>query len=45
MFDQFTDEQVSTCHEATEFDHECIVCTTLGEETEHPDEAVPGTDF
>lgn len=42
MFDEFTADEISRCHEATEFDHECRVCTTVDE---RPDEAIPGTDF
>lgn len=42
---EFTDEQIRLCHEATEFDHECIVCITLGQQDARPDEAIPGTDF
>jgi hypothetical protein len=42
MPDQFTDEQIRLCHDATEFDHECVVCAA---EDEWPDEAVPGTDY
>jgi hypothetical protein len=45
MFEQFTGEQIRLCHEATEFDHECVVCRTLGTDDERPDEAIPGTDF
>lgn len=45
VIDQFTDEQINLCHKATEFDHECVVCRTLGQETERPDEAIPGTDY
>lgn len=45
MFDQFTADEISRCHEDTEFDHECVVCRTVGQETERPDEAIPGTDY
>jgi rubrerythrin len=38
----FTAEEIRLCHEATEFDHQCRVCTA---EEERPDEAIPGTDF
>jgi hypothetical protein len=42
---EFTAEEIRVCHEALEFDHECIVCTTLGQDTQRPDEAIPGTDY
>jgi hypothetical protein len=42
---QFTAEQIRRCHEATEFDHECVVCVTLGQDDEQLGEAVPGTDY
>ncbi len=42
MNDEFTADEISRCHEATEFDHQCRVCTT---EEDGPDEAIPGTDF
>lgn len=42
MADEFTAEEIRLCHEATEFDHECRVCTTVDG---RPDEAIPGTDF
>jgi rubrerythrin len=38
----FTAEETRLCHEATEFDHECAVCTSVDE---RPAEAIPGTDF
>jgi hypothetical protein len=41
---EFTEEQTRLCHEAKEFDHECIVCRTAGED-DGPGEAVPGVDF
>ncbi|MFJ1827380.1 hypothetical protein [Streptomyces sp. NPDC088178] len=41
-FDEFTADEIRRCHEATEFDHECRVCTAVGD---RPDEAIPGTDF
>jgi hypothetical protein len=37
-----TAEEIRLCHEATEFDHECRVCTA---EEIRPDGAVPGTDY
>ncbi|MGV9891641.1 hypothetical protein [Streptomyces sp. NPDC003395] len=42
MFDEFTPERIRLCHEAKEFDHECVVCMSV---EERPDEAIPGTDF
>ncbi|MET9012319.1 hypothetical protein ABZX74_15575 [Streptomyces olivaceoviridis] len=39
---EFTAEQIRLCHEAAEFDHECVVCATV---EERPDEAIPGVDF
>ncbi|MFG3046255.1 hypothetical protein ACGFZR_15165 [Streptomyces sp. NPDC048241] len=40
---EFTADEIRLCHEATEFDHECPVCTA-GED-ERPDDAIPGTDY
>ncbi|MFD8234010.1 hypothetical protein ACFV20_19280 [Streptomyces sp. NPDC059696] len=42
MTAEFTAEEIRLCHEATEFDHECPVCTAVDE---RPDEAIPGTDY
>lgn len=39
---QFSADEIRLCHEATEFDHQCRVCTSV---EERPDEAIPGTDF
>lgn len=43
MFNEFTEEQTRLCHEAKEFDHECVVCASGDDAGE--DEAVPGRDF